>query len=259
MKKKVNAKVIDNKIKQTTLSMMIKKPAPAEHTQQTEQMEDTRPQPPTPAPQRFTKLPREFFREEVVALSKKLLGKVIRRDVDGQTMRVRIVETEAYKAPEDKGCHAYNNKKTERTKAFWCDAGCWYVYTIYMKTNLCLNVVAADKDVPEAVLVRAGHPLEGVGLMQKFRGKEGRNKPADIVNLTNGPGKLGQALNIGLDYSCRDMCEETCDAFIEDDSEFAVADEDIETTARINIDYAEEYKDKPWRFYIRGDKFVSQK
>ena len=253
MKKKVNDKVIEQKIRQTTLLAAMTKKPPA-----SADMSEDKP-PADPQPPRFTKLPREFFKEEVVALSRKLLGKVIRRDVDGQTMRARIVETEAYKAPEDKGCHAYNNKKTERTKAFWCDAGCWYVYTIYMKTNLCLNVVAADKDVPEAVLIRAGHPLEGLGLMQKFRGKEGRNKPADIVNLTNGPGKLGQALNIGLDYSCRDMCEESCDAFIEDDREFSVPDESVVVTARINIDYAEEYRDKPWRFYIKDDRFVSQK
>ena len=207
----------------------------------------------------YVKLEREFFKDEVVSLSRKLLGKVIRRNFNGQVLRCRIVETEAYKAPEDKGCHAYNNKRTDRTEAFWCDAGCWYVYTIYMKTNLCLNVVAADKNIPEAVLIRAGEPLEGMGQMQIFRNKVGRNKPADIIALTNGPGKLGQALNIGLDYSKRDMCEENIDAFIEDDRSYTLSDDNVVISKRINIDYAGEYKDKPWRFYIKNNKYVSVK
>jgi DNA-3-methyladenine glycosylase len=206
----------------------------------------------------YKRLGKEFFQDDVVSLSRKLLGKIIRRNVDGQILRARIVETEAYKAPEDKGCHAYNNKRTERTKAFWCDAGCWYVYTIYMKTNLCLNIVAADPNSPEAVLIRAGEPIEGVGQMQTFRNMQGKNKPAEIRNLTNGPGKLGQALNIGLEYSCRDFCEKGFeDAYIEEETGYQLANEQVVVTTRINIDYAEEWKDKPWRFYIKGNKFVS--
>lgn len=206
----------------------------------------------------YTRLAKPFFQDDVVSLSRKLLGKVIRRNVGGQILRARIVETEAYKAPEDKGCHAYNNKRTERTKAFWCDAGCWYVYTIYMKTNMCLNIVAADPNSPEAVLIRSAEPLEGIGQMQTFRNMQGKNKPSEIRNLTNGPGKLGQALNIGLEYSCRDFCEVGFeDAYIEEEAGYILNDEQVVVTTRINIDYAEEWKDKPWRFYIKGNKFVS--
>jgi len=209
--------------------------------------------------ERFVRLNRDFFKDEVVSLSRKLLGKVIRRNVDGKILRVRIVETEAYKAPEDKACHAYNNKKTERTKVFWNDAGCWYVYTIYMKTNMCLNVVAADKDIPEATLIRAGEPLEGIGEMQKYRSKEGKNTAAQLRELTNGPGKLGQALGMTLSHSGHDMCSEGYEeAYIEDDTEFEVKDEDIGISKRINIDYAEEYKDKPWRFFLKNNPYVSK-
>ena len=71
-----------------------------------------------------------------------------------------IVETEAYKAPLDKGCHAYSNKKTNKTKWFWQDGGFTYMYSVYGQ-NYCFNVVAKNKDCPEAVLVRAVEPLEG--------------------------------------------------------------------------------------------------
>ena len=86
----------------------------------------------------YKKLGRDYFRQEVVHLAKDLLGKVIVRHLqNGKSIRCRIVETEAYKAPHDKACHAYNNKKTLRTKPFWYDGGHWYVFTIYMKTNVC--------------------------------------------------------------------------------------------------------------------------
>lgn len=209
--------------------------------------------------ERFTRLGREFFREEVVALSRKLLGTIIRRNINGTILRSRIVETEAYKAPEDKACHAYKGK-TERTKAFWCDAGCWYVYTIYMPTNLCLNIVAAEKDVPEAVLIRAAEPIEGIGEMQKLRKREGKNKPAELVQLTNGPGKLGQAMGFTLAHSTHDFCvPEYEEAYVELDNEYTLKEEDVVISKRINIDYAQEYVDKPWRFYIKNNRYVSVK
>lgn len=270
-KKKVAEKVKQVIAKQTTLSDMFTPKTSLKDEEKnasslmkaeemTEKTMDATPKTPGTGNGRFVRLPREFFKQEVVQLSRALLGKVIRRNVDGKILRCRIVETEAYKAPEDKACHAYNNKKTERTKAFWCDAGSWYVYTIYMKTNMCLNVVAVDKDTPEAALIRAGEPLEGIGEMQKYRNMMGKNKPAEIRNLTNGPGKLGMAMNFGLHHSTHDMCAEDYEeAYIEDDLEYEVKDEDVVITKRINIDYAAEYKDKPWRFYIKGNPYVSQK
>ena len=271
-KKKTVEKVKTVVAKQATLhSMFARQPLPADMTDDkadghsvvvtpAAKMTEMTPETTADVYQRFKRLPREFFKQEVVQLSRALLGKVIRRNVDGKVIRCRIVETEAYKAPEDKACHAYNNKKTERTKAFWCDAGSWYVYTIYMRTNMCLNVVAVDKETPEAALIRAGEPLEGIGEMQVYRNKVGKNTAADIRNLTNGPGKLGQAMNFGLHHSTHDMCAEGYDeAYIEEDIEYTLKDEDVAITKRINIDYAADYKDKPWRFYIRGNPYISQK
>lgn len=211
--------------------------------------------------ERYTRIPREFFATDVVTLSKKLLGKVIRRNTsEGQIIRSRIVETEAYKAPHDKGCHAYQNKRNKKTEAFWCKPGSWYVYTIYMPTNKCLNVVAAEEGVPEAVLIRAAEPLEGIHLMQENTGKVGKNKPREIRGLTNGPGKLGRAMDIGLEYTCYDFCEEgNNDAYIEDDAEFELEDDDVVETFRVNISYAEDWRFKLWRFFIKGNKCVSVK
>jgi DNA-3-methyladenine glycosylase len=91
-----------------------------------------------------------------------LIGKIIYRKLpSGVVLRARIVETEAYKGPEDKACHAYNNKRTERTKAFFLDAGHAYTYTIY-GNNCCFNITAAEIDVPEATLIRSVEPMEGI-------------------------------------------------------------------------------------------------
>lgn len=101
------------------------------------------------------KLDRKYFRQDVVELSKSLLGKVMIRKINGGVIKAVIVETEAYKAPLDKACHAFNSifyvnldKKTEKTKYFWLDGGHLYIYTIYMPTNICLNVVAGLQGEP---------------------------------------------------------------------------------------------------------------
>ncbi|CAD8111448.1 unnamed protein product [Paramecium sonneborni] len=100
----------------------------------------------------------DFYKVDVVELAQKLIGKIIIRQLPQGEGRGIIVETEAYKAPDDKASHAYNNKKTERTKYFWQDGGHLYVYSIY-GNNYCLNITAASKDDPEAVLIRAIQPL----------------------------------------------------------------------------------------------------
>jgi DNA-3-methyladenine glycosylase len=201
------------------------------------------------------RIQREFFKTDVVDLAQKLLGKIIIRKIDGEIIKAKIVETEAYKAPEDKACHAYNNKKTERTKYFWQDGGCLYVYTIYA-VNTCLNIVSSDPDKPEAVLIRAVEPIDGLDKIKKLRKDEsGSDKLAKLVNLTNGPGKAGQALGISVAMNSLDLCESEEMFLVEDEcaKEFVV-----ERSTRINIDYAEEYIYKPWRFYIKGNPYVSK-
>lgn len=102
--------------------------------------------------------------------------------------------------PHNQACHAYNNKKTEKTKWFWQDGGHLYIYSIYGNNN-CLNITAADKDKPEAVLIRAVEPLEGHKLMHENRG----GKLKRDRELTNGPGKLAQAMQIDKSFNGLDI------------------------------------------------------
>jgi DNA-3-methyladenine glycosylase len=104
---------------------------------------------------------REFFYTDVVDLAQKLLGKIIVRKLDNEIIKVRINESEAYKVPDDKACHAYNNRKTERTKHFWNEGGCLYVYLIY-GVNTCFNILAKKADKPEGSLIRAVEPVDGL-------------------------------------------------------------------------------------------------
>lgn len=193
------------------------------------------------------RLQRDFFTKEVVELSKELLGKVIVRKTDEGEIRLKIVETEAYKAPDDKACHAYNNKKTEKTKYFWQIGGCLYVFMIY--GHNCVNITAATEKDPEAVLIRALEPVYNIKAIKKMRNCQNE------INLANGPGKSGDALNITLKHNGVDLCESKEIYLIEDEAQPKF---EIGVSKRININYAEEWIDQPWRFFIKGNKYVSK-
>ncbi|EAS05440.1 3-methyladenine DNA glycosylase (macronuclear) [Tetrahymena thermophila SB210] len=197
-------------------------------------------------------IPKEFYNCCVVDLAQKLIGTYLIRVLDdGTVLKAMIVETEAYKAPLDKACHAYNNKKTEKTKWFWQDGGHLYMYSIYGNNN-CMNIVSATKDEPEAVLIRALEPIQGIQVMKKFRGSNPKLKDKD---LTNGPGKLTQAINIDKDYNGHTLFEKGKLYLVKGLDKSAVQ---IEASKRINIDYAQEWVDKLWRFTLKGNKFVSK-
>lgn len=192
-------------------------------------------------------LPEKFYTADAPAAAPALLGKKLVHVTDeGETSGI-IVETEAYCGAFDKGSHAYQNKKTERTRIQFGPGGFAYVYLIY-GMYACFNVVTAEKGVPDAVLVRALHPVSGIDLMEK------RRSTADRKNLCSGPGKLCRAMDIttddyGLDLRGREL-------FITDGID--VPKSSIMTSPRINIDYAEECADYMWRFYIKDDPFVSK-
>jgi DNA-3-methyladenine glycosylase len=145
----------------------------------------------------------------------------------------------------------YPDKKTERTKYFWLDGGHLYIYTIYMPSNICLNVVAGLAEQPEAVLIRAVQPVEGVELVKEFR----KIKSGKVEELSNGPGKVGQAL--GIDMPSMNGMN------MVGSHEFRIVDGGLSgyrvgVSRRINIEYAEEWRDKPWRFFVEGNSFVSK-
>lgn len=203
-----------------------------------------------------SKLDKEVFMMDGVELSKRLLGTYLVREYNGKKIVTRIVETEAYMGPIDKASHAYNNKRTARTETMFGPGGCYYVYLIY-GMYYCLNVVANVKDQPEAVLIRALEPISGIDAISKNR----FNVPYDELtsyqkkNLLNGPGKLCKGLLI--DKSFDGGYTDSNDLYIVDCPE-EERNFEMVTDKRINIDYAEEAIDFPWRFYIKGNSHVSK-
>lgn len=173
---------------------------------------------------------------------------------------MRIVETEAYKGPEDQACHAANYRKTARTLPFYKEGGHWYVFTIYMKHNICLNVVVNDKNCPEAVQIRAAEVIEGLEEVKENRkGKLKKVNDKKIFDQCNGPGKLGQAFGVDPSYSGKDFIEDE-EFYLEKEEGFVVHEEDVMVSPRINIDNAgAEWVKKMWRFFLRGNKWVSKK
>lgn len=190
-----------------------------------------------------------FYKHDAVTVAKELLGKLLVRNIDGKEIVCKIVETEAYVGPEDKGCHAYNNKKTKRTEVMYLKGGHAYVYSIY-GIHFCFNIVTNREEKPEAVFIRAVEPLKGIDLIKENRTISNKN----ITNLTNGPGKLAQSLCIDKKLNGYDLVSGS-DIFLKDNTENT--DFEIIADKRINIDYAQEYKEKLWRFYIKGNPFVS--
>lgn len=200
----------------------------------------------TDAP-RFTPLPQAFFAREVLALARALIGQVLVHDsADGLTAG-RIVETEAYRGPDDLGAHSAGGRRTARVAAMWGEAGHAYVFLLY-GMHWAFNVVAGDTEQPHAVLIRALEPVAGLDLMAQRRGLA----PGDR-NLTNGPGKLCRALDIDKRHYGLPLFAPPL---------FIAAGRGgkrVGRGARINIDYAGAWAHKPWRFWERGNPWVSVK
>ncbi|WP_129595819.1 DNA-3-methyladenine glycosylase [Anaerophilus nitritogenes] len=194
------------------------------------------------------KLDESFYRKDALNLAKDLLGKILVRKIGDRLIQCKIVETESYIGPQDKGCHAYNNKRTKRTEVMFWDGGYAYIYMIY-GMYYCLNIVAAKKEEPQAVLIRAVEPLNEFEILKENR----KIKSKKLKDLTNGPGKLCKALHITKELNGYDMISGD-ELYIKDNDEKI----EIVSTKRVNIDYAEEYKDKLWRFYIKDHSFVSK-
>ncbi len=197
------------------------------------------------------RLDREFYKQDAVSAAKNLLGKLLIREIEDELIITKIVETEAYLGAEDKASHAFANNRTERTKVMFKEGGYAYIYLIYGMHYL-LNIVTGKENSPEAVLIRALEPLEGFDLLKKNR----KIKSDKLADLTNGPGKLTQALNIDKRFNNYDLVEGDI-LYLGEDSENKESPV-IKSAKRINIDYAEEYKDKEWRFYINDSLFLSK-
>jgi len=191
------------------------------------------------------KLPREFYAQPVLVVARECIGKIlVHRTPEGEAAG-RIVEAEAYRGPLDLAAHS-SHGLTKRTAAMFGPPGYAYVYLLY-GTSWALNLVAASDGEPHAVLIRALEPVRGSELMARRRGK-----PPDSRELTNGPGKLTQALAITGDDYGRDLCDGQL--FLENPDRPTGP---IGRSTRINVDYAGNWAAKPWRFYQRGNRYVS--
>ena len=198
----------------------------------------------------FKPLPREFYLRDAIQVARELIGKeLVHRSSAGITSGV-IVETEAYMGVTDPASHAFGGLRSKRTEIMYLPGGRAYIYLIYGMYN-CMNVTVQKEGVPEAVLIRALQPVRGMGIMQ---GRRGLKNPENLINLTNGPGKLCQAMGIGADLYGADLCEKRL--FVQE-AEIPAAVE-VGTSRRLNIGNAGSARDFEWRFYLKGNPFVTK-
>lgn len=194
------------------------------------------------------KLPRSFYERDTLTVARELLGQHLVHDThEGRTVG-RIVEVEAYIGPGDAAAHAYEGRNTERTRIVFGQGGHAYVFLIYGMYH-CFNIVTNRQGFPEVVLVRALEPVEGIEIMERRRGT------GKLKNLCSGPGKLCQAMGISLKHYGADLCSGplylAAGRKLDPNS--------VETTPRINIDYAGEAREYPWRFIMKNNAFLSVK
>lgn len=188
------------------------------------------------------KLPLTFYRRnDVVQISRELLGKVLYTEIDGTVTAAVITETEAYAGVTDRASHAHGGLRTQRTEPMFRPGGTAYVYLCYGIHHL-FNVVVGAIDQPLAVLIRAGEPLVGVDkILQR------RNRQLSGMGLLSGPGRLAQGLGITTDLTDTSLVDGCI--WIEDRN-VSLCSQDIITSPRVGVDYAGDDAALPYRFRI---------
>ena len=195
------------------------------------------------------KLPVQFYdRPDVVLIARELVGKIIVTNFDGVITSGRIVETEAYIGLLDKASHSFGGRRTARNEHMYAAPGTAYVYICYGMHHL-FNVVTNNKNIPDAVLIRALDPLLGIDMMLHRTGKKILNN-----TLTRGPGNAAKALGISKNHSGINLLKK--EIFIADDG-YKLNDNLIGSSRRIGVESSGESALLPYRFYIKGNRFVS--
>ena len=196
------------------------------------------------------KLERDFFtRTDTLGVARDLLGKLLVVPTpDGRRVSGMIVETEAYLGEIDKAAHSYGGRRTARNEITYADGGHVYVFFVYGMYYQ-LNLVTGLVDHPHVVLIRAVEPVDGIEIMRERRG-EMKDK-----NLTSGPGKLCIAFGITRDLNGEDLLGDRI--WVEGHRD--LKKKEIARGPRVGIDYAEEFVDEPWRFWVKGNEFVSKR
>jgi DNA-3-methyladenine glycosylase len=202
------------------------------------------------SPFQIMKLPLEFYlREDTLEVARDLLGKLlVVSDKKGRRVSGMIVEIEAYLGEIDKGAHSYGGRRTARNEITYAEGGHVYVFFVYGMYYQ-LNFVTGPTEHPHVCLIRAVEPVEGIDIMRKRRGKKMPDK-----NLTSGPGKLCIAFGIDRSLNGEHLLGERI--WVEEYKNFAK--KDIADGKRIGIDYAEEFADMPWRFWVKENPYVSK-
>jgi len=197
------------------------------------------------------KLEAEFYeRKDVVKIARELLGKILVTNWKGITTSGRIVESEAYAGIIDKASHASGGRRTNRNEIMYGEGGFVYVYLCYGIHHL-FNVVTNSKEIPHAILIRALDPIDGIGQMLLRT----RKKKLDH-SLTRGPGNVSKALGILTKHSGLSLLSDRI--FICDDGG-SYSKKEIAASPRIGVDYAGKDALLPYRFYVKGNPFVSGK
>jgi len=200
----------------------------------------------------MSKLSRKFYSRKTVIVAQELLGKTLVHKTDEGIISGKIVETEAYLGQEDAGSHAYRGI-TRRNRIMFGPAGKAYIYLVY-GNHYCFNVVTENDGVGGAVLIRALEPRKGIQLIKKNRGIDG-----PLAYLTNGPGKLSEALGITGSMNGADLTGNKLFIVSQNSSRKkgkSSGDFSIISTGRIGI---KEGRNLPYRYYIEGNKFVSHR
>ncbi|QPC47812.1 DNA-3-methyladenine glycosylase [Mangrovibacillus cuniculi] len=185
-----------------------------------------------------------FYEKPTIELAQELIGKLLVKKTDEETLVARIVETEAYLGTNDRAAHSFGNRRTKRTDVMFGPPG--YIYTYLMHTHCLINVVGGQIDQPEAVLIRAVEPIAGMEEMQKRRGSLKRD-----VDVTNGPGKLTKAMGITMEVYGEPCWGENL--FIANGEKPS----SIMASRRIGIDGSGEAVDYLYRFTSPQSRFVS--
>jgi DNA-3-methyladenine glycosylase len=189
-----------------------------------------------------------FLGSNVTLIAKQLLGKKLITNFNNQLTSGIIVETEAYAGITDKASHAYGAKRTNRTEIMYNSGGTIYVYLCYGIHHL-FNIVTNKKDIPDAVLLRAIEPIDGIDIMLARR-----NKKKQDYTLTSGPGTLSEALGIKTNYSGQSI--QNSDIWIEDIG-LKIPENEIICSPRVGVAYAQEDALLPYRFRIKNNKYTS--
>lgn len=196
------------------------------------------------------KLNESFYKRKLLVVAKELLGKVIVKKTDGILLSGRIVEVEAYDGKTDKAAHTYIGK-TKRNEVMFSKGGLLYIYMSY-GVHYCCNVVTGNEGEGTAVLIRAVEPVDGIEIM--IENRFGRKKLGDseMCNLTNGPGKVCKAFNITYEHYGTDL---TGNKIYLIESQLKNG-EKIGRSKRIGISKS---KELPWRFFIKGNPYLSRR